>query len=94
MTTAHHRAAALHGNALRLALLLGLGAALTVPAAAADDASTPPDMPKHEMGGNDAKPGFLDMGKHTSGTNEQTVPAPGKAAGASSPAAPPVPSAR
>ena len=89
-------AAARRRTASSLVLPVGFAAGLLLvaPALAADDASTPPELPKHEMGGNDAKPGFVDMGKHTSGVNEQGVPKPGKAAGASSPDAPPVPSSR
>ncbi len=81
MTTSHPIASKLAG---RLALLLAFAAPLASPARAADDASTPPSMPKHEMGGNDAKPGFFDMSKHGSDKNEQPVPAPGKAAGSTS----------
>ena len=79
----------------RLAVLLALGAGLVaLPALAADDASTPPELPKHEMGGNDSKPGVFDMGKHTSGENHQAIPGACKAAGASRPAAPAVPLSR
>lgn len=82
----------------RLALLFALAGALPiVPAQAAADDSTAPSLPKHEMGGNDAKPGFFDHGSANSGPSgeaAQKVPGPGKAAGSSYPDAPPVPMAK
>lgn len=80
------------------ALLLGLaGSLVALPVLAAADDSTAPSLPKHEMGGNDAKPGFFDHGSANggpSGEAAQKVPGPGKAAGSSYPDAPPVPMAK
>ncbi len=75
-------------DVLLSSLLLGV---LLGPAPAADTSGGSPDQPGHEMGGNDSKPGFFDIGKGGKPDVKNPLPAPGKAAGASTSNSPPPP---